>query len=365
MTRKLPWKQTEKSPAGTPKPQSTPIRQLLKNANNKSDVDNSPAPSTDKKQSSKPTLRRNRSTSTSPPPQPLPETFMIEGPKNDDLYRMVEDEFLSTAQLFTAHLHAAEYHRLKAVSRSQNADTIRDISRPVVGRMTDLVKIKQERKARLEKQRQATKRALANRKRSGAASDHIDSEDDSWENATLFGLMESPRKQATRLDTITTTASATRAAAGFSGANPQRLFTPAHPTTHDLDSKRHQNKLSQDVKDDTNHKGGKVGSSALTFASKPTGNAAVSISQRHSPNQIQSISRDDRLTAPPTTKQPKQLVESTVTEEGDKSDGSEEDFIGRLKRRREQRRRSREQRKQITSKTKSSELADDIIPGFL
>lgn len=37
----------------------------------------------------------------------------------DDAYVMVEDEFLVTARSFTAHLHYAEYQRLKAVARAR------------------------------------------------------------------------------------------------------------------------------------------------------------------------------------------------------------------------------------------------------
>lgn len=50
----------------------------------------------------------------------------------DDKYRMVEDELLRVAQRFTTHLHRAEYTRLKEMTRSRNARTIREIERPVV-----------------------------------------------------------------------------------------------------------------------------------------------------------------------------------------------------------------------------------------
>jgi hypothetical protein len=35
------------------------------------------------------------------------------GLDKDDRYRMVEDEFLEAAKMFTQHLHAAEYQRMK------------------------------------------------------------------------------------------------------------------------------------------------------------------------------------------------------------------------------------------------------------
>lgn len=63
---------------------------------------------------------------------------------HDDRFRMVEDEFLATAQQFTRHLHQAEYQRLKAAAAARaegDAEAIRRgevrekrvIVRPVVG----------------------------------------------------------------------------------------------------------------------------------------------------------------------------------------------------------------------------------------
>ncbi|KAI4167135.1 MAG: hypothetical protein LQ348_007719, partial [Seirophora lacunosa] len=40
---------------------------------------------------------------------------------DDEIYMMVEDEFLSTAHLFTSHLHHAEYMRLKTLARSSSS----------------------------------------------------------------------------------------------------------------------------------------------------------------------------------------------------------------------------------------------------
>ncbi len=68
---------------------------------------------------------------------------MLDGIENDDGYRMVEDEFLSVAGEFTRHLHAAEYQRLKQLAKAQNAETIRNISRPITRTMSDLFKRRQ------------------------------------------------------------------------------------------------------------------------------------------------------------------------------------------------------------------------------
>jgi len=52
---------------------------------------------------------------------------------DDDKWIMVEDEFLSTAQLFTKSLHKQEYQRLQEEANSKNASQIRHIQRPVTG----------------------------------------------------------------------------------------------------------------------------------------------------------------------------------------------------------------------------------------
>lgn len=50
---------------------------------------------------------------------------------DDDLWIMVEDEFLTTAQIFTRSIHRKEYERLKAASK--NASQISTIQQPVTG----------------------------------------------------------------------------------------------------------------------------------------------------------------------------------------------------------------------------------------
>lgn len=122
--------------------------------------------------------------------EPIEEIFMADGLSKDDMYRMVEDEFYLTANTFTAHLHRAEYQRLQEEAKSQNALKIRNISRPVVGQATDLVKNKQDRISRLKKQKSARRKN----------SDSEDDDDDTFRSTTLFGLMESPRKKHPTLD---------------------------------------------------------------------------------------------------------------------------------------------------------------------
>ncbi len=135
---------------------------------------------------------------------------MIEGTEHDDKYRMVEDELLAVAGSFTAHLHAAEYQRLKALAKNQNAETIDNISRPVTGDMTDAVRRRHEEVERAARQHRALKRTMV---------DLNDAETDDYESPRtktfLQGLMNSPRKKAAPLTSFTTTQTATRAAAGL------------------------------------------------------------------------------------------------------------------------------------------------------
>ncbi|KHN98094.1 uncharacterized protein MAM_03855 [Metarhizium album ARSEF 1941] len=124
MPRKLPWK-TRREPEDSP-PVKAPGRQ--------SPRAHAPA----RRSSSRRAPEQGQgaggicSPSTSPPPVPPVQQFMIAGPRGDDRFRMVEDELLDTARLFTAHLHRAEYTRLKKLAAAQNAAAIREIERPVV-----------------------------------------------------------------------------------------------------------------------------------------------------------------------------------------------------------------------------------------
>ncbi|KAM7207172.1 hypothetical protein V8F20_002438 [Naviculisporaceae sp. PSN 640] len=203
MPRQLPWKVHS---SGTPK-QASGVRQSR--ATPASSTSRSPAPSGSHATSGRSTPKphvdtprrslarsRGRSPSTSPPPEPIPEEFMREGVDKDDRYRMVEDEFLAVAHDFTRHIHAAEYQRLKGLAKSQNEETIQNISRPVTGEMTDLVKRRHIALETAARQRRALGRKRAvdsdseeeggrGRRREGASS--------------LQGLMDSPRKKAVPL----------------------------------------------------------------------------------------------------------------------------------------------------------------------
>ncbi|PHH92113.1 hypothetical protein CDD83_8876 [Cordyceps sp. RAO-2017] len=157
-----------------------------------------------------PTTRpASSSPSTSPPPEPLQERFMT---PDDERYRMVEDEFLHTAQRFTAHLHRAEYDRLKTRAKSRHAATIREIERPVAGTATAAARRRGE-----AVKRAALQRRLLGRQRQQHEGDGDDDDNDvPWVGTSLHGLMERPQREA-RLFASTSAAaqSTTKAAAGY------------------------------------------------------------------------------------------------------------------------------------------------------
>jgi hypothetical protein len=158
---------------------------------------------------------------------------MLPGLDRDDRYRMVEDEFLATAQRFTAHLHRAEYDRLKRVAKSQNAATIRAIERPVVAGL---------RKTNTAKRRQEAVRKVASQ-RKVLGDDRGAADDLPWMGTSLQGLMDAPRIESRAIAASSGPASSgTRAAAGFTSTRGEATElerpgvppSPARPRTSDV-----------------------------------------------------------------------------------------------------------------------------------
>ncbi|THY95712.1 hypothetical protein D6C93_04961 [Aureobasidium pullulans] len=155
-----------------------------------------------------------RSPSTSPPPAPPKQEFMRPGWDNDDAWRMVTDEFMSTAQLFTAHLAHAEYRRQKTMARKREAALggADAIARPVVGQLSK----DGQRKKQGELHRAGVKAILK-----GEHSE--EEEEDPWAGTQIASLMMSPRKRDTLQPKAAVGRSSTRAAAGFNPARPLDL----------------------------------------------------------------------------------------------------------------------------------------------
>ncbi|KAL6829923.1 hypothetical protein V8C40DRAFT_238810 [Trichoderma camerunense] len=226
MTRKLPWKRESEASTSNSARNTTAKSPKLPTARQYENRDVLRTPV------SRRHVRRVldsdpiRSPSTSPPPERPHEEFMIPGPLNDDKFRMVDDEFLHMAQRFTAHLHRAEYDRLKALAKAQNAATISEIERPVVASAVPTARARQ----RSEAAQNTMKRRKALEAESGDDAGDGDSrkaKGDEQRVATgLRGLMEAPRREARTIMPATSgssSSSRTRAAAGYSSkSSPQQ-----------------------------------------------------------------------------------------------------------------------------------------------
>jgi hypothetical protein len=58
---------------------------------------------------------------------------MNDGYDADDIFRVVEDEFVTTAKLYSQHIHYAEYVRLKKLAASRGKDTLAKLHRGTDG----------------------------------------------------------------------------------------------------------------------------------------------------------------------------------------------------------------------------------------
>lgn len=137
---------------------------------------------------------------------------------------MVEDEFYAVAQLFTRHLHQAEYVRRRKEAKKQNASVINNLSRPTDGHTAMRMETLKRKESESLQERQQQALALPQRRPRVATDSDADADaeedeeedrkDDPWYGTSLHTLMTSTRKHRSLvgLDTIR---SNTRAAAGY------------------------------------------------------------------------------------------------------------------------------------------------------
>ena len=146
---------------------------------------------------------------------------------------MVEDEFLTTAKLYTRSIHAAEYARLQDAASRKNAWQISQISRPTVGGKDDTDK----------------KSALAALRRSLPAKVMEDEFEEG--GAELAGLMRGNAQSQTSLGRmIKHKPVATRAAAGLKEAkakeggarrlHAEQIRSPSPVPAHPLQTMRRE-----------------------------------------------------------------------------------------------------------------------------
>lgn len=298
---------------------------------------------------------------------------MIEGFDHDDRYRMVEDEFLAMAHDFTKHLHAAEYQRLKALASTRNAEMIRTISRPVTGRMTDLVKRRRTALELATSQRKGLKNALGKRKGRQDDSDSDDDDDDElpWAGTSLQGLMESPRKVAVPLpagssslghgERVSTTRPrpAETTSLGVSGSatrlaarrpSPSHVETTTDDDEDDLDTQpRYQSRMDK-----------RSESSTLSLNQKAAGIEAMA--RRREPTLPSYRSEPPRsISAANVERKP---TVASDRETGHDVEDDDEDLLARMRSRRAQQARRREGSGTEDGKKTKHNSAVDAIPLF-
>ncbi|TKA76268.1 hypothetical protein B0A55_01846 [Friedmanniomyces simplex] len=217
MPRTLPWlaqaaKKPEAKKASSPAPKrkraATPDEDLVD-----SDLNTTGVPTPQRRERK----AKARSPSTSPPPAPPDIEYMHEGYTADDIWTMVEDEFHSTAQAFTQHIHHAEYVRLKKLAKSRGADTLQTITRPTDGRTAQ----SNGTELRLEAEEKA-RQAKSGLKGSGVGDESEEDDDEYMHDPQLAGLMTGSQREAQDLTVLAKARSNTRAAAGFT-KSPQKV----------------------------------------------------------------------------------------------------------------------------------------------
>ncbi|KAF2094615.1 hypothetical protein NA57DRAFT_60640 [Rhizodiscina lignyota] len=208
MPRKLPWAQAEASTS------ASRSRTPLKRERQKSLFGNDEGDSLNSSRRPRKVARTERNPSSSPPaqlPPPPSEELMKEGLDADDIWIMVEDEFNTTASLFTRHIHHAEYKRSRELAKAHNAAAISDIAMPTDPRYS----LSNEAKKRVE----ATALAAKQKKALEPYAESEDTDDELWSlNPTLADLMSQPKELSSRLASVTRVQSSTRAAAGYAKA---------------------------------------------------------------------------------------------------------------------------------------------------
>ncbi|TFB03488.1 hypothetical protein CCMA1212_004572 [Trichoderma ghanense] len=269
---------------------------------------------------------------------------------------MVEDELLHVAQRFTAHLHRAEYDRLKALAKAQNANTIREIERPIVPDTVPTARTRQRRASR--------QRALKQRKAlavDGRGDEDRKAKDDGAKSPVaatgLRGLMEAPRREGRNIMpavSASSTSSRTRAAAGYSSKSlPQqdsRSREPS-PSLPPLPSSVKRAKFGP-----------------------PTSSSSSSAPSRSTSQHPRGSKSDVQATSSPATKGPKEpprTERNNIPEQRPRLhvvDDDDDDLFG-LHERRMSRKKSREQfnrsgaRRDVKGESNTIDLTS--IPSFL
>ena len=135
---------------------------------------------------------------------------MREGYDGDDLYIMVEDEFQTVAQSYTAHLHHAEYKRLVKQAREAPPKALPEPSSP----MSKQAKNRLRAAALKNRQNEALQRVTKPRHTDNDDDDDKDEVADLWSGTSLAPLMARGSQQKRSLVGLEGISSSTKAGLG-------------------------------------------------------------------------------------------------------------------------------------------------------
>ncbi|KAK8042925.1 hypothetical protein PG994_013408 [Apiospora phragmitis] len=297
---------------------------------------------------------------------------MVEGLDNDDRYHMVEDELLAAARQFTAHLHAAEYLRLKAAAKSQNAAVISQIARPVVGGMSRLAEKKQERADLRRKQSAALRKA--NQDDSDSDDDDDVAPNSALKGTSLYTLMASPRKHAPRLGKFAGFSTATRAAAGFGASSSEVAESSRRPSLFSSSPTRRltASAIGVDDEDSDDLDVSRRPPSTKNNNIRPTTHSSIRDGNRpqtRDPVSTAGMKRPAAVTKTPSSSTSvSQATPPVVGKSGEESDDEFDNDLFGIKNRitkRSTRDRKRAKTTQPKENIKSTSSSKDFIPGFL
>ena len=143
---------------------------------------------------------------------------MHDGFQADDIYMMVEDEFQTVAQSYTAHLHQAEYKRLMREARNKPSKPLPEPASP----MSKTAKSRLKSVILQKKQKDALRQVMGT-----DLQDQEDTDDvvDLWSGTSLAQFMSSNSQGKTSLIGLERISSTTKAGSGFARAdtNQSRL----------------------------------------------------------------------------------------------------------------------------------------------
>lgn len=243
---------------------------------------------------------------------------MIEGYDNDDIYMMVEDEFLTTAHTFTMHLHQEEYERRKKQAKTRNAHALGGPARPVDPKARMIA----ETKMNIEAQNAAKRhKAALDGMTDGVQRPRVDSEededigegtdddrdDDPWVGTQLHTLMTSPRVSRSLIG-LQGVKSNTRAALGYGNPSAKRKTSPTPAPKFSVGARQPfqqpidvEDTTSGDDDDDLGAPSRKSVSRASAKAPRSSGIAALELSR---------VQRTEPVAKPPTVTTPAQSLKS-------------------------------------------------------